>query len=98
MFLHKCSPHDPQVAVTLLHEGGVVEQGTMVVYQPHGSLMVWGAEVATALEAIGSICGCDVHYRPLGVHRPNDVHSQELTASNAALPRRVVVSPHSDVA
>ena len=91
-------PHDPHVAVTSLREGGVVERGTMVVYQPHASMAVWGAEFATALEAIGSICGCEIHWRPHEVHRPNDVLSPQLTASNAASLGRVVVSPHSDVA
>ena len=94
-------PHDPHVAVTSLHrckKSGAGEQGKVLVYQPHGSMTVWGAEVATALEAIRSICGCRVHLRPHGVHRPNDVRSPWLTASNAALLGRVVVSPHSDVA
>ena len=91
-------PHDPHVAVTSLQEGGAVEQGTVVVYQPHGSMAVWGAEFATALEAIWSTCGCEIHWRPHGVHRPNDILSPELTASNAALLGRVVVNSHSDVA
>ena len=47
----------------------------MVVYQPHGLVKVWATDFATALEAIGSICGCSVHRRPHGVHRPKDVHS-----------------------
>ena len=91
-------PHDPHVAVTSLREGGAVEQGKVVVYQWHGSMTVWGAEYTPALEAIGSICGCSVHWRPQGVHRPNVVHSPQLTASNAALLRRTVVSAHPDVA
>ena len=91
-------PRDPHVAVTSLHEGGAVEQETIMAYKPHGSMMVWGAGFATALEVIRSLCGCHVHWRPHGVHRPNDVHSPELTASNAALLGRVVVNPHSDVA
>ena len=70
----------------------------MVVYQPHSSTTVWGAEYTTALHAIKSICGCDVHWRPHGVHRPEAILSPELTASNAALLGRVVLSPHSDVA
>ena len=90
--------HDPHVAVTSLRERGVVEQGTMVVYQPHGSMAVWGAEFATALEVIGSMCGCEIPWLPHGVHRPNGILSPELAASNAALLGRVVVSPHSDVA
>ena len=67
----------------------------MVEYQPHGSTTVWGAEYTTALDAIKSICGCDVHWRPHGVHQPTIVLSPELTASNAAFLGRVVVSPHS---
>ena len=47
------------------------------------------------LDAVRSICGCGVHCRSYGVHQPNGVRSSELTASNAALLRRVVVSPHS---
>ena len=82
-------PHDPHVAVTSQQKGGAVEQGTVVVYQPHGSMTVWGAEFPIALEDIGSICNCNVHWQPHGVHRPNDVHSLELTASNAALLGRV---------
>ena len=54
-------PHDPHVAVTSLREGGAVEQGTVVVYQPLRSTAVWGAEYTTALDTIKSICGCDVH-------------------------------------
>ena len=91
-------PHDPHIAVTSLREGGVVDQGTEVVYQPHRSTTVWGAEYTTALDTIKSICGCDLHLRPHGVHQPKAVLSPELTASNAALLGRVVVSPHSDVA
>ena len=91
-------PHDPHVVVTSLREGGAVVQGTVVVYQPHRSTTVWGAEYTTVLDAIKSICGCNVYWRPHGVHQPNVVLSAELTASNAALLGRVVVSPHSDVA
>ena len=90
-------PHDPHIVVTLLREGGAVEQGTVVVYQPHRSMTVWGAEYTTALDAIGSICGCGIHRGPHGVHQPNVVLSPELTASSATLLGRVVVSPHSDV-
>ena len=54
-------PHDPHVAIGSLREGGAVEQGTVVIYQPHGSMAVLGAEFVTALEAINSICGCDIH-------------------------------------
>ena len=85
-------PHDPHVPVTWPREGGAVEQGTVVVYQPHRSTTVWGAEYTTVLDGIKAICRCDVHWRPHGVHRPNVVLSPELTASNAALLGRVVVS------
>ena len=37
-------PHDPHVAVTSLREGGAVEQGTVVVYQPGRFLAVRGTE------------------------------------------------------
>ena len=33
----------------------------MVVYQPLTCTTMWGAEYTTALDAIKSICGCDVH-------------------------------------
>ena len=33
-----------------------------VVYQPHSSTTTWGAEYTTALDAIKSICGCDIHW------------------------------------
>ena len=91
-------PHDPHVIVTSLRARGAVDQGTVVVYQPHGSMTVWGAEYTTALDAIRSMCGCGVHSRQHGAHRPKVVHTPELTASNAALLGRVAVSPHSDVA
>ena len=38
-------PHDPHVAVTSLREDGVVEPGTVVVYQPHRSMTVWGLSI-----------------------------------------------------
>ena len=91
-------PHDPHVAVTSLHEGGAVEQGTVLVYEPHRSTTVWGAEYTTALDAIKSVCGCGVQWRPHGVHQPKAVLSPELTASNAVLLGRGVVIPHLDVA
>ena len=69
-----------------------------MVYQPHGSMTVWGAEYGKALEAIRSVSGCDVNWRPHGVHRWDHVHSPELTASNALLLGKVVVNTHSDVA
>ena len=91
-------PHDPHVAVTSLREGGAVEQGTVVVYQPSHSTAVWGAKYTTALDAIKSIGGCDVHWRPHAVYRPHTALSPELTAFNAESLRRVVQSPHSDLA
>ena len=63
-------PHDPHVAVTSLHDGGAVEQGSVVVYQPSCSATVWGAEYTTALDAIKSVCGCDLAWRPHAVYRP----------------------------
>ena len=63
-------PHNPHVAVTSLRDGGAVEQGTMVVYQPPLSTAACGAEYTTALDAIQSICGCYVHWRPHAVYRP----------------------------
>ena len=91
-------PHDPHVAVTSLRDGGAVEQGSVVVYQPSCSSTVWGAEYTTALDAIKSGCGCDLAWRPHAVYRPKVVLSPELTASSAASLGRVVQSPHSDVA
>ena len=91
-------PHDPHVAVTSLRDGGAVEQGSVVVYQPSCSATVWGAEYTTALDAIKSICGCDLAWRPHAVYRPRVVLSPELTASSAASLGKVVQSPHSDVA
>ena len=61
-------PHDPRVALTSLWEGGAVEQGTVVVYEPRGLTTVWSAEFTTTLEAIGVICGCKIHWRPHEVH------------------------------
>ena len=74
-----------------------MEQGTVVVYQAHGSVAVWGAEFVTALEAIGSIRR-QVQWWPHDVHRPRDALFPEPTAANAAALGRVVVSAHSDVA
>ena len=91
-------PHDPHVAVTSLRDGGAVEQGSVVVYQPSCSATVWGAEYTTALDAIKSVCGCDLAWRPHAVYRPRVVLSPELTASSAASLGKVVQSPHSDVA
>ena len=91
-------PHDPHVAVTSLRDGGAVEQGTLVVYQPPRSTAVWGAEYTTASDAIKSICGCDVSRRPHAVYRPKAALSPELTAANVESLERVVQSPHADVA
>ena len=91
-------PHDPHVAVTSLRDGGAVEQGSVVVYQPSCSTTVWGAEYTTALNAIQSVCGCDMAYRPHAVYQPKVVLSPELTASSAASLGKVTQSPHSDVA
>ena len=38
-------PHDPHVAVTSLRDGGAVEQGSVVVYQPSCSTAVCGGRV-----------------------------------------------------
>ena len=62
--------HDPHVTITSLREGGAVEPLRVVVYQPVRSTAVWGEEYTKALDAIKSICGCDVHWRPHGVYRP----------------------------
>ena len=59
---------------------------------------MWGAEYTTALDAIKSICGCDVYWRPHAVYRPKVALSEELTAFNAESLGRVVQSPHSGVA
>ena len=91
-------PHDPHVAVTSLVDGGAVEQGSVEVYQPSCSATVWGAEYTSALDAIKSVCGCDLAWRPHAVYRPEVVPSLELTASSAASLEREVQSPHSDVA
>ena len=91
-------PHDPHVAVTSLRDGGAVEQGSVVVYQPSRSTAVWGAEYTTAHDAIKSMCGCDVSWRPHAVYRPRAAISPELTASNAECLGKVVKGPHSDVA
>ena len=91
-------PHDPHVVVTSLREGGAVEQRTVVVYHALSSTTVWGAQYTTAVDAIKSICGCDVHWRPHGMHRSKAILCPELMASTAALLGRVIVSPHSDVA
>ena len=90
--------HNPHVAVTSLRDGGAVEQMSVVVYQPSCSATVSGAEYTTALDAIKSVCGCDLAWRPHAVYRPKVVLSPELTASSAASLGRVVQSPHSDVA
>ena len=91
-------PHDPHVAVTSLRDGAAVEQGSVVVYHPSCSTTVWGAECTTALDAIKSVCGCDLAWRPHAVYQPKVVLSPELTASSAASLGKVTQSPHSDVA
>ena len=91
-------PHDSHVAITSLRDGGVVEQGSVVVYQPSFSTTVWGAEYPTALDAIKYVCGCDLAWRPHAVYQPKVVLSPELTASSAASLGKVTQSPHSDVA
>ena len=58
----------------------------------------WGAEYTSALDAIKSVCGCDLAWRPHAVYRPRGVLCPELTASSAASLGKVVQSPHSDVA
>ena len=65
---------------------------------PPAPQQFWGAEYTTALDAIKSVCGCDLAWRPHAVYRPRVVLSPELTACSAATLRRVVQSPHSDVA
>ena len=91
-------PHDAHVAVTSLRDGGAVEQDSVVVYQPSCSTAVWGAEFTTALDAIKSVCGCDLAWRPHAVYQPKVVLSPELTASSAAYLGKDTQSPHSDVA
>ena len=66
-------PHNPHVAVTLLRDGGAVEQGSVVMYQPSWSMTVWGAEYTTALDAIKSVCGCNLAWRPHAVYQPKVV-------------------------
>ena len=105
---HECSvlevvrmanvPHNPHVAFTSLPDGGAVEQGSVVVYQPFRSTTLWGAEYTTALNAMKSVCGCDEAWRPHAVYRPIAVLSRELTASSPASLGKVTQSPHSDVA
>ena len=91
-------PHEPHVAVASLRDGGAVEQGSVVVYQPSCSATVWGAEYTMALEAIKSVCGCDLAWRRHAIYRPKVVLSPELTASSVASLGRVVQSLHSDLA
>ena len=90
--------HDPHVAVTSVRGGGAMEQASVVVYQPSRSTAVGGAEYTTALDAIKSVCGRDVSWRPHAVYWPQAAISPELTASNAESLGKVVQSPHSDVA
>ena len=90
--------HDPHVAVTSLRDGGAVEQGSVVVYQPSCSTTVRGAEYTTALNAIQSVCGCDLAWRPHAVYQPKVSLSPELTASSAASLGKVTQSSHSHMA
>ena len=73
-------------------------QNTWWCTSPPAPQRFWGAEYTTALDAIKSICGCDLAWRPVAVYRLKVVLSPELTASSAASLGRVVQSPHSDVA
>ena len=59
---------------------------------------VWGAEYTTALDAITSICGCDVSQWPHAVYRPRAALYPERTLSTAEFLGEVVQSPHFDVA
>ena len=83
-------PHHPHVAITSLRDGGAVERGPVVVYQPSRSTAVCGAEYTTALDAIKSVCGCDVSWRSHAVYRPKAALPLELTASSAAALGKVV--------
>ena len=69
-----------------------------MVYQPSCSTTVWGAEYTRALNAIQSVCGCDLAWRPHAVYQPKVGLSPELTASSAASLGKVTQNPHSDVA
>ena len=86
-------PHDPHVAVTSLRDGGAVEQGSVVVYQPSCSATVWGAEYTTALDAIKSVCGCDLAWRPHAVYRPRVVLSPETHGLQCGVPRKGGAEP-----
>ena len=91
-------PHHPHVAVTSLRDGGAVERGSVVVYQPSCATTVWGAEYTTALDAINSSWGCDMAWRPHAVYRPKVIVSPDVIASSAASLGKVTQSPHSEVA
>ena len=65
-------PHDPHVVVRSPREGGVVEEGIVVVYHVHGAVALWCTTFVTALEVGGSICKCRMHWHPHDVHRPRD--------------------------
>ena len=75
-----------------------MEEGSVVVYQPSRSTAVWRVEYTTAVDAIKSVCGCDVSWRPHAVYRPKAALSPELTVFNAGSLGKVVQSPHSHVA
>ena len=91
-------PDDPHVAITSLHAGGAVQQGSVLVYQPTHSTAVWGAENTTALDAVKSVCGCNVFWQPHAAYQPKTALFPELTVSNAESLGKVVQSPHSEVA
>ena len=59
-----------------------------------GTTAVWGLEYTTDLDAIKSVCGCDVAWRRHAVYRPKAILSPELTASSAACLGKVTQSPH----
>ena len=90
--------HDPHVPVRWLRGGGTLEQGSVVLYQPFCLKTVRGAEYTTALDAIKSVCGCDLAWRPHAVYQPKVVLSPELTGSSTVSLGRVMQRPPSDVA
>ena len=79
-------PHDPHVAVTSLRDGGAVERGSVVVYQPSCITTLWGAEYTMALDAIKSVCECDLAWRPHAVYQPKVVLSPALRRGMAGTP------------
>ena len=91
-------PTDQHIAVTSVRDGGVVEQGTTVVYHAIRSMALWGAQNTTASGAIKFISACDVHQRPHALYHLQAALSQELPLLNTASLERVLQSPHSDAA